>query len=299
MLLSLRKSLLDKIVATVDKATKDGKVYIFLTVSGGYFSSLIFILFIISLSYGNSLAYLCSFLFLSVIWVSCIVTNYNLYGLDIIRMQMDDYYIAGEEVNVHIHYKNIGKKTRFDIEVSFLKGESNFTLEAPPGVTKELMVRLPLSKAGVYSFKKMDLRTTFPFGLFRSWKPFSLKGEVLVIPKPVPHPFPSEQREIDSEGELRVTTQREEFLEHNRYSNQEASRVDWKVYARRGELYFKEFDSASRKLYQLNPEGDPSHLCYLLLEAEKSDALYSLEGIVPLGRGREQLLRCLKEVVKR
>lgn len=292
----------DRIVATVDKATKEGKVYIFLTTSGGYFSSLIFILFIISLSYGNSLAYLCSFLFLSVTWVSCIVTNYNLYGLDYIRFEKDDFYIEGESVVGEILFKNIGKKSRFDIEASVLKANSNFVLEIAPGEAKKVEVLLPIKKRGVYPFKKLELRTTFPFGIFRSWKPFKQEGEIIVIPKPIASDFPKSSHYLDSDGEKRTKKLREEFHQHGRYSNEEASRIDWKVFARRDELYLKEYDSAKVNSYELDDSYDEGQISYWLLQAEKEGSLYSFKianKFFPSGNGRAHLLSCLRELAKR
>lgn len=291
----------DKIVATVDKATKEGKVYIFLTPSGAYFSLLIFILFIISLSYGNSLAYLCSFLFLSVTWVSCIVTNYNLYGLDFLKLEKDDFFIEGEAINANIYFKNVGKKVRFDIEANILDGKSDFSLEVNPGEVKSVFLELPSRSRGIYNIKKLDIRTSFPFGLFRSWKPFNVNEEVVVIPRPEAAAFPSTTSHFDSDGQERSRRQREEFSEHGRYTNEEASRIDWKIYARRGELYLKEFDTASVNSYEFNDKSSPANLSYWLLTAQKEGALYSLvigDKVFSTNNGKEHLLSCLKEVAK-
>ncbi len=299
-------SVKNKIISRVEDVTKNGKVYIFLTVSGGYFSSLIFILFIISLSYANSLAYLCSFLFFSIVFVSCHITNYNLFGLDVLKVELDEFYVEEEESKAQVSFKNTGNKTRYDIEASLFKGESEFVLEVEPGKSYEVVAELPKKKPGLYTLKRGNLRTTFPFGIFRSWKPFVCSADYLVIPKPSSFPLPGNGSIIDAEGDRRTSLQREDFVEHRKYSKENLNRIDWKLYAKRGDLFFKEFDSAEMRSYEfdeglikLGKKESLERLTYWVLQASREGALFSLKlshKFIPSGSGKAHLLECLKAI---
>lgn len=297
-------SIKNRIVSRVDRLTSSGKVYIFLTPSGGYFSSLIFILFIISLSYANSLAYLCSFLFFAVVFVSCHVTNFNLYGLKLVRLKLQDFYFQDSEAVGILTVKNEGEKTRFDIEGSLLKSDSDYVLEINPGQSREILLNIPTKKVGLFPFKRVDIRTSFPFGIFRSWMPVKNPGEVLIIPSPVVAPMPEPELGIgDEEGIARFSQQREEFKEHQKYENQHVNKIDWKVYAKRGELYAKEYDCSLNPSYRFHfsRAENLGVLVHWIMTAKEQGARYELilkNGSYPMGSGREHFLNCLRAIAK-
>lgn len=296
-----------RIVERVNKLTKDGRIYIFLTVSGGYFCSLIFILFLISLSYANSLAYLCSFLFLSVVWISCVVTNFNLHGLEFIRLRTEEVYFETEPVIVELDFKNTGTKPRFDIEGSLNDAESEFISEIDAGESKSLRLELKNKKVGIYQLKKLDLCTSFPFGLFRSWKPYKIEKEIFIVPHPKFKALPLEQVEETGERGMKTDQQNDEFKTHKKYSTEEVGRIDWKIYARRGELLLKEFEGEVSQSYEFKDQQlgalplkeKLSHLTYWLIEAEKRGAYYALEiegEVIGSGTGGNHLNKCLRLV---
>jgi len=300
-------SVKERIVSRVDAATSNGKVYIFLTKSGAYFCALIFFLFIISLSYANSLAYLCSFLFFSVVFVSCHLTNFNLYGIDFLRLKLADYYFEGEEAKAFAGIKNSGDKNRFDIEVNIMSSPSSFASEVLPGESYELSISLPKRTIGVYQISRGNINTSFPFGIFKSWKPFKWKAEYLVIPRPIERPFPGSSTASTENGKKRSTLQKEEFLEHKKYNNESLQRIDWKLYAKRDELYLKEFDSGTGISFNFNEslisgtrEEVLSVLTSWVLRAEEAGIKYSLEVnglVIEPGSGREHLGKCLRAIV--
>ncbi|MFT6070642.1 MAG: hypothetical protein ACJAT2_001397 [Bacteriovoracaceae bacterium] len=298
-----------KILKKVNDATKDGRIYIFLTVSGGYFCSLIFILFLISLSYANSLAYFSSFLFLSVVWVSCIVTNYNLHGLEILRLKASDIYFESEPLLVEVDFKNAGKKPRFDIEAGVKDAESEFVTEIGPGESASIKVFLNQRKVGVHSIKKADLYTSFPFGLFKSWKPYRFEKEICIVPTPKYKPLPTEEMTASGEGDQMSSQLNDEFKNHMRYTTEGVGRIDWKIFARRDELLLKEYEGEVSQNFEFNDKqltkfekkDRLGFLTYWLLEAEKKGASYSLElgeDSVPKGFGKNHLHRCLRIIAK-
>jgi uncharacterized protein (DUF58 family) len=306
MFLLIKKRILKK----VNDVTKEGRIYIFLTISGGYFCSLIFILFLISLSYANSLAYFCSFLFLSIVWVSCVVTNYNLHGLEVLRLKTEDIYFENDPVLVELDFKNKGKKPRFDIEASIENSESEFVNELGSGESASIKIFLTKRRVGVYTIKKADLCTTFPFGLFRSWKPYHFKKEIYVLPTPKHHSLPIEISKETDEGNQKSNQLNDEFKSHKKYSREGVGRIDWKIFARRDELLLKEYEGEVSHNYKFNEKllGNNSFkeklaiMTYWVLEAEKQGASYSLEvhgDLVASGSGKKHLYRCLRLVASR
>lgn len=298
------------IISKVNDVTKEGRIYIFLTVSGGYFCSLIFILFLISLSYANSLAYLCSFLFLSIVWVSCVVTNFNLHGLEVLRLKTEDVYFESEPLLVELDFKNTGQKPRFDIEGSIKGATSEFVNELDKGESASIKIFLKNRGVGIYEIKKADLCTSFPFGIFRSWKPYRFKKEIFVVPNPKYRSLPREPSKAAGEGEQRSNQLNDEFKSHRKYSTEGIGRIDWKIFARRGELLLKEYEGEVSESYQfsekqlgnIDHEEKLAYITYWVLEAEKQGATYSLECLgesVPSGTGKNHLNRCLRLVAGR
>jgi len=283
------------------------RIFILPTRFGTYFIAIIFVLFLMSLSYGHSLAITGTFLFVSVVVVSAHYTNFNLSGLKCAQLKESFFLFSGEVFSYPL--MNEWAKPRVDIDVEMtltnMKTGKDFKLTGKGSFAALSSEEVKLSgedlKRGVYQVKRIKVSTDFPFGLFRSWMFLSPKTEVfdVFVYPTIRIPGPSSgTKAFDAGGLL-------EFYEHTPYrEGEETKRIDWKIYSRTHELYQKHYHDLSarehlldRKIYSRYPVEDQlSFLCFKVLELTRAGMTYALvlNGEKPKwGRGKKFERECL------
>ena len=283
--LSKKSKLINQLISSiVGLIERENKIYILPTMFGYYFLLLVFILFMISLTYGHSLAFTATFLFLSLIMSSAAITNFNLRGIDLER------FVSSENERNHFLLRLLNSsKTRVDLD---LKLRSGVIQGASIPIFKsqdELTITWDYSALarGPYLIREMILSTTYPVGLFYAWKKFIISFEFVVPPKPKDffdghYPF-YDHNESQSEGEssmLKYKKGEEEFYEHRKHEEGDTWRlIDWKAYARTNQLFNKiqhsedqarylEFDYY--KIPRLDHEQKLSQIYYWILKHRKA-----------------------------
>lgn len=121
---------------------------------------------------------------------------------------------------------------------------------------KQTTVTLPLlvKSRGLISFPKITLSTTFPFGLFYSWKRVLWKNHFIVYPARTgdldfPQSNSTEENEFQIRNSQSQKNANDEFIMHKEYSNTDNfKRIDWRVFARKNKLYTKVFSNEETKL---------------------------------------------------
>lgn len=211
--------------------SKNERIFIFFSKQGLYFLFSLFLLFLISITYGNSMAYLALFLFFSTLSLSAIITNENLRGIEIKNTIKK---VIGEDfVKIPFRVINNGKTVAVDIELEI--GGQSFLI---PKDASTLSVDLKLTP-GIHQIKRVRLISQYPFGLFYSWKNFSTDINCFIIPYAKDHLnlnlyIEKGAHYINPDGEfLTILDDRE---------NREVQKIDWKYYAKTGELFYKIFD---------------------------------------------------------
>ena len=159
------------------------KIFIIPTRYGFYFISIVFVLFLISLSYGHSLAYTTTFIFVSLVMTSAHFTNFNLAGVEVMALHIPDEVYAGESFECRVTLRNTSRKTRFDIEVTLGEVGESQPESIESGETKTIVLKVKGLRRGQVSIKRLRLATTFPFGLFYAWKFWLHKKDFVVYPK--------------------------------------------------------------------------------------------------------------------
>lgn len=264
-----------------EKLEKENRIYIIPTGIGCYFIAVIFILLMISLSYGHSLAFSTTFIFISIVMISAIYTHYNLYGIELVGVsQKEDCYAGKNPAIANIVLKNNSGRGKFDIVVKSENGMSAVKsyIAANEQVTVELQT--DLSKRGRYNLYRFELRTEFPFTLFRAWKIFRHDVTIWVYPQILEDiQLPERQDHLEYEDMVDASLDTKpiddlfnEFREHRPFKDNDSwKQVDWKLYAKTGELYLKTFettlshiinfqDSDLKKFSHLGKEGKLSVL---------------------------------------
>lgn len=250
----------ERLIAFNARAPK-ARIYILPTRVGLYFSAVIFILFIISFSYGHSLAYSASFILVSVLVISLPYTNYNLNHLKVDFGKSHFIHEAeGSPLELRLH--NLGGRERYALEVELtFRGKSKIFHKSVTAndigaqSSEKVQVFLSEVKMGHYQSVIVKLKSSFPFGLFYSWTYFESDLDLWVFPKKVEygegvqirpisfHELEKKNGEKTSSGESARLGEHDDFSRHVPFEvGHSQGRVDWKLFARSSELYIKEFE---------------------------------------------------------
>jgi len=309
------------------------RIFILPTRFGTYFIIIIFTLFLISLSYGQSLALTGTFIFVSVVVVSAHYTNFNLYGIRHISHGKNMNIFADEDF--YIWLKNEWSKPRPDIKVEvilknnfkneYLKLEGECSIRRKDRGKFILESNKEFLKRGVYSFSKIRIATDFPFGLFRYWS-FLEPGSSLVYiyPRPINPKQKTQGRfqyqnkrnreDLKNKDPFHVENPQtlqhgsDSFHEHAKYENTGGiNRIDWKIYSRTNELYHKKYQDFNQSQYLLDRKDWPqfsleeqlSILCYWVREYTAKGHKFALvlQNEYPIwGEGKEFEMICLRRL---
>jgi len=310
-LLPSRKFLKEKMR---DLGGRHNKIFIFTTRYGIYFLSIIFILFLISLSYGHSLAFTTTFVFVSLVMTSAHFTNYNLSGLEVKSVSLPKDLVAGGQSNLIVTLFNSSRKTRFDLSIKVGPFQSQVLEHLAPGESTKTLIPVNNLKRGEYSFSRLKVDTTFPFGLFYSWKFWNESHRFLVLPEksectiPLSHfSYPTQNgRGQGEQGQWGA----EEFYGHVSYQEGMPLRgIDWRVFARGKGIFLKKFVEESHHVYlirseqfkEIETEAMISQMAWLLdyFHADGSVFALVLNGERPeFGSGSEWLRITLKRLAE-
>jgi uncharacterized protein (DUF58 family) len=289
---------------------KTKRIFIIPSRYGIYFLLTLFILFLISLSFGHSLAFTTTFIFFSLIMVSAHFTNYNIDRVHVASLKAINV-VACEESSFDVLVINESNKWRFDMQLSFVHSGRSEVFSLKPHERKIVRVSAVIAERGSYRVERMRLFTTFPFGLFYAWSFKELNSNFICEPKRSQEELtlPSGQSYSSESGDSKELTMggSEDFYGHINYQDGMPPKgIDWKALARgRGKLYkqFVEY-GGSRLLLDFNHvtgtlEEKVEKLALLLDLAESNGHTYafSSEDKEPLfGKGLEFKKQCLEEL---
>lgn len=296
------------------------KIFIIPTRYGFYFISIVFVLFLISLSYGHSLAYTTTFIFVSLVMTSAHFTNFNMAGIEVLALHIPDEIHAGESFDCRVTLRNTSRKTRFDIEVSLGEVGESSAISIESGGTKSVTLKVSPLHRGQVSIKRLRLATTFPFGLFYAWKFWLIKKDFIVYPalakESLNLPMPDSSGRNKGRMAQKKDLGADEFLGHQTFEDGMPFKgIDWKAYARGKGLLFKTFVEeaeaqyilrASKSLDEFNSgdeslENELTKLSSLVDQASAHGVTYALalEGNLKnsgFGRGRDFKRDCLRKL---
>ncbi len=289
------------------------RVFILPTRFGVYFITIIFILFLMSLSYGHSLAISATFLFVSIVMISIIYTNYNLYGVVLKEQRSKKPFFNHDDFQISLFNEWGRPRPDIELEVSLqsLHDKKNLTYIGATSLLGRMdsSVNLkPLTSSkgrrGVYQIERIKVSSSFPFGLFRSWKflrPLSEQSRLYIFPNPLEPKVEEElvyslrnklMDQVDHSKQIKRLVTRsgigtENFYEHSPYRDSGGiKRIDWKIYSRTHELFEKHYEDEhkqrsryllDRRNFQSYPlELQMSYLCFYILKYTREAKCFAL-----------------------
>lgn len=288
---------------------KGDRIYILPTRFGIYFLVVIFILFVLALSFGNALALFASIFFASIAMTSAIYTHFNLEKIVLKGVMLPDMCFAGENAAMEVVLENGARKRRFGVRGYIISNTRSKAEDIASMQTGHLTLPFQFEKRGIYSQSRLGVETDYPFGIFRSWRYFDINFNIEVAPTPkgdahLPPSISTKAIETDTKSNTN-TSGGEFFSHHSPYLPGDNYRdIDWKAYAREKGLLKKEFETTIPSSVELSNEGI-THLEYetqlkqlsaWVLKLHNHGIPYSLklEGTqVTTGLGLKQLKKCL------
>jgi uncharacterized protein (DUF58 family) len=278
--------------------------YILPTRAGFLLVGIILLMMIAATNYQNNLAFLLTFLILSLGLVSILFTFKNLQGL-IFKIGMVESVFASQMLQVCIHLSSQSKQNHFTIGTGLSDSSVYFT-DVLSEHDNQIIIPIQSQYRGWFKLPRIMATSSFPFGLLKVWTWFQFATPVLIYPKPIEPPVKAEQGGYDEEeGATKVSGSDDLYGLKNYQAGDPISRIDWKALARERGLFSKEFVAYQSQDLVFDWSDFPtvekelrlSYLCYLVVEASKCNYEYSLrlpETYIPKDSGEQHKKKCLR-----
>jgi uncharacterized protein (DUF58 family) len=259
------------------------RIYILPTRAGAAFAVLVFFMLLAGLNYANSLALLLTFVLTGFGLVALHQCHRNLLEVQLLDAATAPAF-AGERGTVSLVLAAPRESVRCALEVVVAEG-SRGSLDLLPRVPGRLDIAVPTTRRGVVSFGRLQLATTFPFGLFRAWAWVHVPLELIVYPRargtrPLP-PSPGS----GAGSTQRSGAEEDEWFGLRPFREGDSPRqVAWKAYARGAPLMVREYAASGSdlrvfdfaQLQDLDTEGRLEQLARWIVDAESRGEGYGL-----------------------
>ena len=279
------------------------RIYILPTRAGIMYGLMAAALLLSSMNFSNNMGFALTFLLAAVGLISMHHCQGNLNRL---RIDLIDTHscFAGESAGITLQLRNLSHKHRWQLQTDWIRnGTQCVDLEAEGSATVTLQFAAP--GRGVYSVPRISVSSAFPFGLCRAWSWMHLDATVIVWPQPAPTAERPATTDNAVDGQHANARNGDDLSGVRDYQTGDLpQRIDWKGYARHGELRVREYRDGSTSDAWLDwaamPGADPEQrlalLARLALDAHAENIQYGLRlpatSIEP-GTGEAHLHECL------
>jgi uncharacterized protein (DUF58 family) len=259
------------------------KLFIFPSRAGFGFLIFTLLLWMIGTNYENNLVLGLAYGLVALFVVTILHTFNNLSGLQLEYLGSTAVF-CDEDAEIELLLNCEPNQSYENVQVGYPQG-SMATADLIDTDQLRLKIFVPAYHRGWLNPGRLQVKTTFPFGIIRCWTWLDMDARVLVYPKPVAAGKPPASQVGSDEGELHSKHGAEDFYGLKNYQAGESLRqVAWKQYARGGELYSKEYAAYCDQNLWLewdSLEGLPreerlSRLCFWVLEISKTQQDYGL-----------------------
>lgn len=277
------------------------------------FISILFGIWFAAINYENNLSYLFLFTMVGIGLISAFYTRRNLQGISC-RIRPIDPLFANQPSTLKIEIHNTQKHPLLDIRIRILNSDlPSDEAKIPlilPHQSQEALIPLHTERRGLHLLSKIEISTTFPFGLCRAFYELDIDCSVLIYPEPTGSmPLPKPRPRLSSRM-LPTIQPGDDFYGLRDYIPGESQRrIAWRVVARGRPLMSREFRNDEEgelfldesHLHQLDEEQRLSQLTFWILKAENSHQYYQIR--IPgfesdIGLGPKHFHHCLKELAQ-
>ena len=281
------------------------RIYILPTRQGYAFALLLFLLFLWSINYSNSMGFAFTFLLAAVALNSMWQAHDNLLGL-IVHSGGAEPVFAGQEARFDFRLENPRKAPRHGIALQW-RDRAPLYADIPAQGSATVALAVPAERRGWLRPGHLRVLTRFPLGLFQSWSWVEFDAACLVYPRPRgQRPLPAALPGTPGGGSSELGSGSEDYAGFRQYAPGDSPRrIAWKAATRSDQLLVKRFVDQARPELWLdwwllgidNVEPRLEQICRWILKAENDGHEYGLRlpGLkVPPAHGDAQRRRCLE-----
>ncbi|OUR97091.1 hypothetical protein A9Q84_12225 [Halobacteriovorax marinus] len=282
------------------------RTYILPTGPGLVLGLVLLIEFIVALTFGHPFAYALSFLSIGVIVISAFHTNTSLEKIKFLSVKNNLIeQDAVSSISLNIDFPNGFEKR---VLICNFEGQKYLTNQVIGKELSTIDVSIMQLKRGVSAFPRLKVQTTYPLGIFKSWKYLDIENSLNTYPRKV---ILEESETIFSQQDTNMgensTLNRnlDEFLEHRKFRETDSwKQIDWKAFARGRGLLTKTYtgnseESTTFQLLKSYSEKDLQMAAAFLFdgfERNKQTCLMYEEQIISCGEDFDHLQRCLRNL---
>lgn len=222
------------------------RIYILPTRAGFAFAALLLTMLLAGLNYANSIALLFTFLLAGFALIGMHLCHRNLAGTVVHGVATVDAFV-GEHGRLLVTLENHADSPRIglDAQIDDIHGEAvRASVSVQTGGSARADIAVPLARRGRVPVERIQLSTSFPFGLFRAWTWLHLPISLIAWP------VPRGRREPPLETATGGSTQSvhragdEEWAGLREFRDGDSPRqVAWPAYARGRGLLVKTYQS--------------------------------------------------------
>ncbi|MEO6079930.1 MAG: DUF58 domain-containing protein [Steroidobacteraceae bacterium] len=279
------------------------RIYILPTRAGWTFAILILVMFIAGMNYGNGLALLFTFWLTGFALVAMVQTQRNLAGTQLLSASAVPAF-AGDKVAVSIVVSTRGAVADLTLSTD---GDTTPGTPATDPAADAVYLRIAARRRGPWRAPTLQLTSTAPFGLFRTWTWLTLDIATLVYPRLAGDRAVPESPG-DAGGTAAMANNQDELAWLRDFRDGDSPRqVAWKAYARGAPLLVREYrghatakhDFDFAALRDLDVEARLSQLTRWCVDTAARGEHWTLRlpAAAPLtGAGAEHLERCLQRL---
>ena len=279
------------------------RIYILPTGLGVMYGSMVFLMMLGAMNYGNNLALGLTFLLGALGLVSMHHCHRTLAGLSIGSAASEAVFV-GQNARLRFALDNPSPLARFELSLSNEQSQSD-PATLLPSERRILDVQLPAEQRGLLKLERFEVSTRYPFGLFRAWAILHMEAGCIVYPRPSAPGRSAPPTNTDVGGAQDLHRGDEDFAGLRAFhAGDSPRRVAWKAYARGRGLHVKQYAGTAvishlldwDALEGLDAEARLSLLCRWIEDAHAAGRAYGVKipgtQIAP-NMGRVHRQRCL------
>jgi uncharacterized protein (DUF58 family) len=279
------------------------RIYILPTSFGLLLGSMLVVMLLGALNFGNNAALLLTFALAGAVQISVPRTVRHLEKLELLAARAAPVH-AGQDCVVQFHFRIVDGRARWRLQLASGERNVRFDLAGDSGVA-ELVE--PTTRRGWQAVGRHTLSTSYPFGLFRAWSVLHPEQRILVYAR-AEAAAPPLPRGVANDSAVARASRGDDWHGLREYRAGDSMRlVAWKASARQDRLLVREFDEPRgdelvldwHALAGLDGEARIARLTRWVLDASARNLAFSLHlPHIRLGpaRGQEHSAACLREL---
>lgn len=281
------------------------RIYILPTRYGYAFAALLFVLFLWSVNYSNSMGFAFTFLLVAIAHNSMWQAHDTLLGLIIHPADVEPAFV-GQDARFRFRLENPDPKPRYGIALQWHDQPPSY-VDMPPSGAAVATLTVPATQRGWLRPGRIRVVTYFPLGLLQSWSWIEFESAALVYPQPRGRrALPAALPNSSGGGLHEMGPGSEDYAGFRPYTPGDSPRrIAWKAASRDEQLLVKRFTDQARLELWLDwallgddpVEARLAQLCQWVLKAEIESRRYGLRlpGVrIPPGQGDMHRRRCLE-----